>query len=91
MTLRGASQEHPEVFGILRMMTPGESTSQDLVKRMRQSVEAANSGDFELMVSFFDRDVLWDLSPIGLAIHTTNYTGIEEVRAAAQRLAGELG
>jgi hypothetical protein len=69
MTLQGHHRNHPEVYGILRMMTPGEATSQDRVKRVRQSTGAANSGDFELMVSFFDPDVLWDLSPIGLCIY----------------------
>ena len=44
---------------------PEQSTSADLVELSRRSVEAANRGDFDAMLSFFAPDAVWDLNPLG--------------------------
>ena len=44
---------------------PEQSTSADLVEFTRRSVEAANRGDFDAMMSFSAPDVVWDLNPLG--------------------------
>ena len=44
---------------------PDECTSADLVEFTRRSVEAANRGDFDAMMSFSAPDVVWDLNPLG--------------------------
>jgi ketosteroid isomerase-like protein len=46
-----------------------ESTTPDLVELVRQSTEAANTRDFELMVPFFAPDAAWDMSPTGLGTY----------------------
>ncbi len=40
-----------------------------LVELVRRSTEAAKTGDFETMVSFFDPGAVWDMSPIGLGTY----------------------
>ena len=45
---------------------PEKSTTPDLVELGRRSIEAANGGDVDAMLSFFTPDAVWDLSPVGL-------------------------
>src|SRR5438309_453544 len=47
----------------------GESTTPDLVELGRGSIEAANRGDLDMVVSIFGPDSVWDDSGIGLSIH----------------------
>ena|SRR5438132_9814592 len=43
-----------------------ESTTLDLVELGRRSIEAANGGDIDAMLSLFTPDAIWDLSPVGM-------------------------
>jgi len=54
-----------------------ESTSPDPVELVRDLLAAANSRDFDAMVSFYALDAVWDMSPMGL--------GVYEGRAAIRR------
>jgi ketosteroid isomerase-like protein len=54
-----------------------ESTTPDLVELVRGAVAAANSRDFDAMVSLYALDAVWDMSRIGLGVH--------EGRAAIRR------
>jgi ketosteroid isomerase-like protein len=47
---------------------PEESTTPDMVELSRRSVEAANRGDFDAMLSFFAPHAVWDMSPQSLGI-----------------------
>ncbi len=46
-----------------------ESTTPDLVELARRSTEAGNTGDFDLMLSFWGPNPVWDLSPMGLGTY----------------------
>ena len=58
-----------------------ESTTPDLVELVRRSVEASKDRDFAAVGIWVD----------GKNVRTTNYTDIDEARAAAERLAEERG
>jgi ketosteroid isomerase-like protein len=48
---------------------PEESTSPDSVELVRDHLAAANSRDFDVMVSFHALDGVWDMSPMGLGVY----------------------
>jgi ketosteroid isomerase-like protein len=45
---------------------PEESTTPDLAERVRGSLAAANSGDYDVMMSFQAPHAVWDMSPMGM-------------------------
>ncbi len=45
---------------------PEESTTRDLVERVRQSVEPMNRRDFDAAITFYASDAVWDASSVGL-------------------------
>jgi ketosteroid isomerase-like protein len=45
---------------------PEEPSTPDLVDRYRRSIEAANRGDFDGVMSFWGPDPVWDTSPAGM-------------------------
>jgi ketosteroid isomerase-like protein len=47
---------------------PEESTTPDLVERVRSQVDAADCGDIGAMTSFFASDGVYDSSPMGLEV-----------------------
>jgi ketosteroid isomerase-like protein len=47
-----------------------------VVELGRRSIEAGNGGDIDAVLSFFTRDAVWDLSPVGLGV----YEGREAIR-----------
>ena len=55
---------------------PEQSTSADLVELSRRSVEAANRGDFDAMISFFAPDAVWDSSSAGVGAYFEGVTAI---------------
>src|SRR5438552_2995149 len=55
---------------------PDESTTPDLVERYRDSLEAANRGDFDAVTRFWDPDAVWDTSPAGVG----TFEGLAAVR-----------
>jgi len=54
---------------ILGQAMAEESTTPDLVERMRRSAEPANTGDFDAMMRFWAPSGVFDLSPMGLGTH----------------------
>ena len=54
-----------------------ESTTPDLVDRLRGGYEAGNRRDFDAVWRFFSPGGVWDLSPMGLGI----YEGRKQVRS----------
>jgi len=46
-----------------------ESTTPDLVALTRRLFDAADRGDFGLMMSFFDSEAVYDLSSAGLGVY----------------------
>jgi ketosteroid isomerase-like protein len=46
-----------------------ESTTPDLVELVRRAYEASNHGDFNTMMSFYGRDAIWDMTPMGLGVY----------------------
>jgi ketosteroid isomerase-like protein len=55
-------------YGILAAM-PEESTTPDLVELTRRVFDAADRGDFEAIMSFFDSEAVYDVSPMGLGVY----------------------
>jgi len=53
-----------------------ESTTPDLVELARLSFQPAKSRNFDAMMSFWEDDPVWDLSPMGLGV----YRGTPAVR-----------
>jgi ketosteroid isomerase-like protein len=45
---------------------PEEPTTPDLVDRYRRTIEAANRGDFDAVMSFWGPAPVWDTSPAGM-------------------------
>jgi ketosteroid isomerase-like protein len=45
---------------------PEEPTTPDLVDRYRRSIEAANRGDFDAVMSLWGTYPVWDTSPAGM-------------------------
>jgi hypothetical protein len=43
-----------------------ESTTPDLVERVRRSIQAANDRDIDWALTFFAPDGVWDMSPWGM-------------------------
>ena len=80
-----------------------DSTSAGLVELVRRLVEASNRRDFDAVESFYAADVVLRGAQIGtfkgpaaapgagLIEQQTNYTDIDEARAAAEHLAEERG
>ena len=54
-----------------------ESTTPDLVERVRGSIEAANRRDFDALLRFYDPDSVWDMSPLGMG----TFNGLPAVEA----------
>ena len=48
---------------------PEESTTPDPAELVRNLLAAANSRDFDAMVSFYAPDAVWDMSPMGLGAY----------------------
>jgi ketosteroid isomerase-like protein len=46
-----------------------ESTTSDLVERVRRQVEAVSRHDFDAMLGFWGPDSIWDMSPLGLGVY----------------------
>jgi ketosteroid isomerase-like protein len=53
-----------------------ESTTPDLVARVRQSVRAGSERDIERTLTFYTPDAVWDMSPWGMGI----FEGTEAIR-----------
>ncbi|MGA8364525.1 MAG: hypothetical protein WB709_08385 [Solirubrobacteraceae bacterium] len=71
-----------------------ESTTPDLVELQRRLTAVTNRGDADAVVAFYASDAVYDMSPVwegGKIARITNYTDIDEARAAAERLAQEWG
>jgi ketosteroid isomerase-like protein len=66
----------PRHCEILQMMSQEHSTSSAL-ELTRRSFEAADSGDFDLMISFYGPDSVFDMSPWGLG----TYAGLPAIRS----------
>ena len=45
---------------------PEESTTPDLVELVREAVAAGSRRDLDALMSFYARDAVWDLSPMGI-------------------------
>jgi ketosteroid isomerase-like protein len=45
---------------------PEQPTTPDLVDRYRRTIEAANRGDLDAVMSFWGPDPVWDTSPAGM-------------------------
>ena len=54
-----------------------ESTTPDLVARVRQSVRAGSERDIDRSLAFYAPDAVWDMSPWGIGI----FEGTEAVRS----------
>ena len=52
-----------------------ESTTPDLVERVRRMFEATSRRDFDPMVSFFAPDAVWEAVSLG-----TTFEGVEAIR-----------
>jgi ketosteroid isomerase-like protein len=61
-------------------MMAEESATPDLLELGRRSIEAGNSGDIDLILSFFAPDAVWDLSPVGMGI----FEGHAAIRSFAE-------
>jgi ketosteroid isomerase-like protein len=46
-----------------------ENASADVVELTRRAFAAANSGDFDAMMTFYGPDSVWDISPSGLGTY----------------------
>jgi ketosteroid isomerase-like protein len=55
---------------------PEESTTPDLVERVRRSIQAGNDRDIDLVFTFYVPDAVWDMSPWGMGI----FEGTEAIR-----------
>jgi ketosteroid isomerase-like protein len=53
-----------------------ESTTPDLVERVRRTSQAANARDIDWAHTFFAPDAVWDMSPMGMG----TFEGIEAIR-----------
>ena len=53
-----------------------ESTTHDLVERVRRTIQAANARDIDWALTFFAPDAVWDMSPWGMGA----FEGIEAIR-----------
>src|SRR6478736_6918747 len=53
-----------------------ESTTPDVMERVRRSIQAANDRDTDWALTFFARDAVWDMSPMGMG----TFEGIEAIR-----------
>ncbi len=46
-----------------------EFTTRDVAERVRRAFEASNNGDFDTLMSFYGRDAIWDMTPMGLGVY----------------------
>ncbi len=46
-----------------------ESMPPDLVELVRRAYAASNRGDFKTMMSFYERDAIFDMTPMGLGVY----------------------
>ena len=53
-----------------------ESTTPDLVERVRESVRAGSERDIDRILAFYAPDAVWDMSPWGIGI----FEGTEAIR-----------
>ena len=53
-----------------------ESTTPDLVERVRRTIQAANARDIEWALTFFAPDAVWDTSPMGMG----TFEGLAAIR-----------
>jgi len=58
---------------------PEESTTPDLVELARRATEAANRRDFDVLMSLFAPDALWESPPLG-----TSFEGRAAIRGFAE-------
>jgi ketosteroid isomerase-like protein len=55
---------------------PEESTTPDLVERVRRSIQAGNDRDIDWALTFYAPDAVWDMSPWGMG----TFEGMEAIR-----------
>ena len=58
------------------MMTQQQSRTSSALELTRESFEAADSGDFDWMISFYGPDAVFDMAPWGLG----TYSGLAAIR-----------